>query len=78
MVDTGTVCISYNRRLYLSGYIGENREKTHVAPTNGTNAYDLYEDEAFDLSQKDIPEEYIEAGDNVSKATKAEKDGHLP
>ena len=51
---------------------------TLAAPTNGTNAYDLYEDEAFDLSQIDIPEEYIEAGDNVSKATKAEKDGHLP
>ena len=46
-----------------------------MAPTNGTNAYDLYGDEAFDLSQIDIPEEYIEAGDNVSKATKAEKDG---
>ncbi len=48
---------------------------TLAAPTNGTTAYDLYEDEAFDLSQIDIPEEYIEAGDNVSKATKAEKEG---
>lgn len=48
---------------------------TLAAPTNGTTAYDMYGGEAFDLSQIDIPEEYIEAGDNVSKATKAEKDG---
>ncbi len=48
---------------------------TLAAPTNGTTAYDLYEDESFDLTAIDIPEEYEKNSDAVSKATKPDLDG---
>ncbi len=48
---------------------------TLAAPTNGTTAYDLYEDESFDVSAIEIPEEYEKSGDMVSKGTKATMDG---
>ena len=46
-----------------------------AAPTNGTTAYDLYEDENFDLAAIDIPEEYEKNSDAVSKGTKPVLDG---
>ncbi len=48
---------------------------TLAAPTNGTTAYDLYEDDSFDLSLIDIPEEYEKNSGAVSKRTKAVLDG---
>ncbi|MCR4904242.1 MAG: hypothetical protein K6A23_15395 [Butyrivibrio sp.] len=48
---------------------------TLAAPTNGTTAYDLYEDENFDTSKIEIPEEYEKNSDAVSKSTKADLDG---
>ncbi len=48
---------------------------TLAAPTNGTTAYDLYEDESFDLKSIDIPEEYEKHSGAVSKSTRAEQDG---
>jgi len=48
---------------------------TLAAPTNGTTAYDLYEDESFDLEAIEIPAEYEKNSDAVSKNTKAEVDG---
>ncbi|MCR4991295.1 MAG: hypothetical protein K6A38_10605 [Lachnospiraceae bacterium] len=48
---------------------------TLAAPTNGTTAYDLYEDESFDLKSIDIPEEYEKYSGAVSKRTRAEQDG---
>ena len=48
---------------------------TLAAPTNGTTAYDLYEDESFDLSRIDIPEEYEKNSGAVSKSTKPVMDG---
>ncbi|MCR5508167.1 MAG: hypothetical protein K6F34_05720 [Lachnospiraceae bacterium] len=48
---------------------------TLAAPTNGTTAYDLYEDDTFDRSEIYIPEEYMKASENLSKATKTESDG---
>ena len=48
---------------------------TLAAPTNGTTAYDLYEDNSFDLTSIDIPEEYEKHSDAVSKRTKADRDG---
>jgi triacylglycerol esterase/lipase EstA (alpha/beta hydrolase family) len=48
---------------------------TLAAPTNGTTAYDLYEDESFDLEAIEIPAEYEKNSDAVSKNTKAEMDG---
>lgn len=48
---------------------------TLAAPTNGTTAYDLYEDENFDLTAIDIPEEYEKNSDAVSKRTKPVPDG---
>ncbi len=48
---------------------------TLAAPTNGTTAYDLYEDENFDLTAIDIPEEYEKNSDAVSKGTKSVPDG---
>ncbi|SDB62765.1 triacylglycerol lipase [Butyrivibrio sp. INlla16] len=48
---------------------------TLAAPTNGTTAYDLYEDENFDLTSIYIPEEYEKNSDFVSKGTKAVQDG---
>ncbi|MCR5503269.1 MAG: hypothetical protein K6F53_09685 [Lachnospiraceae bacterium] len=48
---------------------------TLAAPTNGTTAYDLYEDEGFDRDAIRIPEEYEKNSDAVSKRTKAVSDG---
>ena len=48
---------------------------TLAAPTNGTTAYDLYEDNSFDLTSIDIPEEYEKHSDAVSNRTKADRDG---
>lgn len=48
---------------------------TLTAPTNGTTAYDLYEDESFDLDSISIPEEYERYSDTVSKGTKPDYDG---
>ncbi|MCR5849028.1 MAG: hypothetical protein K6G75_13065 [Lachnospiraceae bacterium] len=48
---------------------------TLAAPTNGTTAYDLYEDPAFDQSAIDIPEKYLKNGDTVSKNIKNKNDG---
>ncbi|MCR4788940.1 MAG: hypothetical protein K5888_10155 [Lachnospiraceae bacterium] len=48
---------------------------TLAAPTNGTTAYDMYEDDSFDLTVIDIPEEYEKHSGAVSKRTKAEQDG---
>ncbi len=50
---------------------------TLAAPTNGTTAYDLYEDESFDLSSIKIPEEYEKNSGAVSKGTKADLDGRI-
>lgn len=51
---------------------------TLAAPTNGTTAYDLYEDESFDLASVEIPEEYEEKSDAVSNGTKPDLDGRIP
>ncbi|MBO7387297.1 MAG: hypothetical protein J6U15_05790, partial [Lachnospiraceae bacterium] len=48
---------------------------TLAAPTNGTTAYDLYEDDSFDLKSVNIPAEYEENSDAVSKNTKPVMDG---
>jgi hypothetical protein len=48
---------------------------TLAAPTNGTTAYDLYEDESFDTSLIDIPEEYEKNSGAVSSGTKPDFDG---
>jgi triacylglycerol esterase/lipase EstA (alpha/beta hydrolase family) len=48
---------------------------TLSAPTNGTTAYDLYEDESFDLSSIEILPEYEKNSGAVSSGTKAEYDG---
>lgn len=48
---------------------------TLAAPTNGTTAYDLYEDESFDRSVIEIPEEYEKNSGAVSKASKPTLDG---
>lgn len=48
---------------------------TLAAPTNGTTAYDLYEDENFDLTTIDIPEEYEKNSNAVSNGTKPVLDG---
>lgn len=48
---------------------------TLAAPTNGTTAYDMYEDENFDFSSIEIPEEYERFSGAVSQGTKAETDG---
>ncbi len=48
---------------------------TLAAPTNGTTAYDMYEDDTFDLSAISIPEEYEKNSDAVSKGTKPDLDG---
>jgi len=47
---------------------------TLSAPTNGTTAYDLYEDESFDLAAVNIPEKYEKNSDAVSKWTKPDLD----
>ncbi len=50
---------------------------TLAAPTNGTTAYDLYEDPDFDISEISIPAEYEENSDAVSNGTRAEDDGRV-
>ena len=50
---------------------------TLAAPTNGTTAYDLYEDPNFDQSAIDIPEKYLKNGDTVSKNIKNKNDGRI-
>lgn len=50
---------------------------TLAAPTNGTTAYDMYEDKSFDLSSIEIPEKYEKNSDAVSKGTKAAQDGRI-
>lgn len=51
---------------------------TLSAPTNGTTAYDMYEDPLFDVSKIEIPETYEKMGGMVSKGTRAKKDGRIP
>ncbi len=48
---------------------------TLAAPTNGTTAYDMYEDSSFNLSAINIPDEYEKNSDAVSKGTKPVIDG---
>ncbi|MCR5716100.1 MAG: hypothetical protein K6G23_04590, partial [Lachnospiraceae bacterium] len=48
---------------------------TLAAPTNGTTAYDLYEDPSFDLSAIEISEEYIEKSEAMSNVSTPEYDG---
>ncbi len=48
---------------------------TLAAPSNGTTAYDMYEDPSFDVASIEIPKKYIKAGETMSKGTKAKKDG---
>ncbi|MCR5311032.1 MAG: hypothetical protein K6E32_06420 [Lachnospiraceae bacterium] len=48
---------------------------TLAAPTNGTTAYDMYEDRNFNLSAIEIPAEYEKNSDAVSKGTKPTLDG---
>ncbi|MBP3824644.1 MAG: hypothetical protein ILA11_02830 [Butyrivibrio sp.] len=48
---------------------------TLAAPTNGTTAYDLYEDEAFDVSEIYVPEEYIEKSKRMSGVSTPVYDG---
>ncbi|MBP5670567.1 MAG: hypothetical protein J6X14_09730 [Lachnospiraceae bacterium] len=50
---------------------------TLAAPTNGTTAYDLYEDESFDPTKVSYPEEYEKNSGAVSSATKAVQDGRI-
>lgn len=50
---------------------------TLAAPTNGTTAYDLYEDPNFDTSKISIPEEYEENSGAVSKSVKKKDDGRI-
>lgn len=50
---------------------------TLASPSNGTTAYDLYEDPDFDVSKIDIPEKYLKASETMSKGTKAKKDGRI-
>lgn len=48
-----------------------------AAPSNGTTAYDMHEDPAFDESAIEIPEKYVKSGNMVSKGTKAQSDGRI-
>ncbi len=48
---------------------------TLAAPTNGTTAYDMYEDPGFDPSAVKVSEKYEKNSGAVSRATKAEPDG---
>ena len=50
---------------------------TLAAPTNGTTAYDMYEDESFDISAIEIPEEYEKNSGSVSKRTRVVPDGRV-
>lgn len=51
---------------------------TLAAPTNGTTAYDMYEDPSFHPESIDIPEKYVKSGGMVSKGTAAKQDGRIP
>ena len=48
---------------------------TLAAPTNGTTAYDLYEDDSFELSAVEIPKEYERNSGAVAKGIKPVLDG---
>lgn len=48
---------------------------TLAAPTNGTTAYDLYEDPSFDPSLIDVPEEYLEKSKAMRNVSTPEYDG---
>lgn len=50
---------------------------TLAAPSNGTTAYDMYEDPSFDVDSIEIPEKYLKSGGMVSKGTKATEDGRI-
>lgn len=50
---------------------------TLAAPTNGTTAYDLYEDPDFDVASVDVPEEYEKNSDAVSKSQRKKEDGRI-
>ncbi len=61
---------------------GGDKEKifsiiTLSAPTNGTTAYDMYEDPDFEIEKIEIPEEYLKMGGMVSKGTKPKVDGRI-
>ena len=62
---------------FFAGGNGENllAVVTLAAPTNGTTAYDLYEDESFDLASVDIPEKYEKNSGAVSKSSRPVLDG---
>ncbi len=48
---------------------------TLAAPTNGTTAYDLYEDPDFDVSKVYVPEEYIKKSEAMKNVSTPEYDG---
>ena len=48
---------------------------TLAAPTNGTTAYDLYEDPSFDVNTVSVPEEYIKKSEAMSGVSTPEYDG---
>ncbi len=48
-----------------------------AAPSNGTTAYDMYEDPSFDVSSIEIAEKYVKAGETMSKGTKAKLDSRI-
>lgn len=48
---------------------------TLAAPTNGTTAYDLYEDPSFDTSLIDVPEEYMQRSQAMNGVSTPEYDG---
>ncbi len=65
---------------FFKGGGGENLLAlvTLAAPTNGTTAYDLYEDDSFDRSLIEIPAEYEEESRNISAEKKPELDNREP
>lgn len=50
---------------------------TLAAPSNGTTAYDLYEDPEFNVDSIYVPAKYEKAGDLMSDGTKAKIDGRI-
>lgn len=64
---------------YFKGGNGEGLVAvvTLAAPTNGTTAYDLYEDPDFDSEAVVIPAEYAEKTDLVSKTARKKEDGRI-
>ncbi len=62
---------------YFKGRSGEGMLSlvTLAAPTNGTTAYDLYEDPSFDPAKVYVPEEYIEKSNLMSNVSTPEYDG---